>query len=130
MYELPEKMPEKDAEGRDYGFDGPMIDGELLTTRAFDALPEGSIVEIVWEGGNGPARYKKKTGAHGVRGVEAYFERTTGPHPDTGRQCTGCQYEAMGSLLARPLTRVKLVELGPKVTLPKRQWVRWHCGGW
>ena len=119
MYELPKKMPEKDAEGRDYGINGPMIDGELLTTRAFDALPEGSIVEIVWEGGDGPGRYKKRTGVRGKREVEGYFESQTEPHPEYGWHFLG---STLGFLGARPQTQVKLVELGPKVSLPKRAW--------
>lgn len=66
-------MSKSDRENQ-VGVFGPMVDGPLLTQDEFDVLPDGTIVQVLWHGGNGPSTYMKVSDRWGNPMVETVFE--------------------------------------------------------
>lgn len=75
--------------------------GDYLTQRQTDRLPIGSVVEIVWSGGNGPHEYKIHS--HRIDGRSA-----CACYPDKHMRCYLDPIELV-TLPPTPLTTVKLV---------------------
>lgn len=50
---------------RDIGTKGPMSDGPFLIEEEVNNLPDGTVVEVMWDGSNGPYKYRKESDRFG-----------------------------------------------------------------
>jgi len=56
---------------------------DLITQEQFDALDDGTVVTIIWCGGNGPHDYVVKKDEHGNNRCGGFFIDDVGEHPLT-----------------------------------------------
>jgi len=55
----------------------------LLTQAEVNALPEGTLIEVIWSGGNGPHRYRVEVDQHGMRRAAGHWLEGVGEKPQT-----------------------------------------------
>jgi hypothetical protein len=67
------------------------LGGEPLTAGQVEGLPDGTEVEIIWSGGNGPHRYRIQRDRHGVVRIDNIYR------------------DQIGILGRHPLTEVRVV---------------------